>query len=391
MFPRIYKPLMSKSFFLFGARGIGKTTFLHAIFGDDPSVLWIDLLDSTFDRRFRNDPSSMLSLIAQHQSKHPALQWVVIDEIQKCPKLLDVVQQSTFKNKSVLFALTGSSARKLKRDGVNMLAGRALSYSMFPLTHVELGKSFDLVKVMTFGTLPDVAVSDDQRHNRKFLEAYCQTYMKEEVFAEQLARQLDPFKSFMESSAQDNGHILNFDSIGKKIGVSGKTVLNYYSILVDTYLGFLIYPAHPSFRKKIAQKPKFYFFDPGVQRCLAGVLDIPLVESTNLFGDTFEHWLILEVWRLNSIYETGFQLGYIENYGGISIDLVLERARRPSIYIEIKSTTMVTSEHIKHLRIAKKAEPKSRCLCLSRDPIARIEDGIEISPWYQGLQEIFMS
>lgn len=393
MIQRLVNPLKSRSFFLFGARGTGKSTFLKSFFSEEESVLWIDLLDSVWERRLRADPSSLLTAIQALKVPPDTKRWIVIDEVQKCPKILDLVHKSIFSDKNTLFALTGSSARKLKRDGANMLAGRALSYSMFPMTHLELGSAFDLNRALAIGTLPEISCftgGASDRESRKFLEAYCQTYMKEEVFAEQLARRLDPFRSFMECAAQDNGHTLNFESIGKKIGVSGKTVNGYYKILVDTYLGILLYPAHPSFRKKIAQKPKFYFFDLGVQRCLSGTLDIPMVESTNDFGDAFEHWVILEAWRLNELCESGYTLGYLDNYGGLSVDLVLEKPRRNSIYIEIKSTKTVMANHLKHLKIAKKSDPGLRCICLSRDSVRRIENGVEVMPWDVGLTELFV-
>ena len=278
----------------------------------------------------RADPSALLTAIQALKVPPGSKRWVVIDEVQKCPKILDLVHKSIFSDKNTFFALTGSSARKLKRDGANMLAGRALSYSMFPMTHLELGSAFDLNRALAIGTLPELS---------------CST-----------------------------------------VGTSDREARK---ILVDTYLGILLYPAHPSFRKKIAQKPKFYFFDPGVQRCLSGTLDIPMVESTNDYGDAFEHWVILEAWRLNELREAGYTLGYLDNYGGLSVDLVLEKPRRNSIYIEIKSARMVTAGHLKHLKIAKKSDPSLRCICLSRDSVRRIENGVEVIPWDVGLDELF--
>lgn len=387
MFPRLVNPLKTKSFFIFGARATGKSTFLHELFKDELDVAWIDLLDPSWERRVRNDPESILKIGVGTKSKR---RWVVIDEIQKFPALLDSVQRSMLNDKNTLFALTGSSARKLKRSEANMLAGRALSYSMFPLTSFEIGAEFQIQRALEAGTLPESLASESPRETKKFLEAYCQTYMKEEVFAEQLARRLEPFRFFLECAAQDNGHIVNYDSIGRKIGVSGKTVANFYSILAETYLGILLYPSHASFRKKIAQKPKFYFFDTGIQRSLADTVDIPLVESTNAYGDTFEHWVILEAFRLNTLAEKNYTLGFLEAHGGVTIDLVLEKARRPSLFIEIKSAKQVSYEHLKHLRAMQKIDPTGRFICLSRDDLRRTEGGIEIIPWQEGLWEIFL-
>jgi len=252
MIHRIFNPLTTNSFFLFGARGTGKTTWLQGHFEATHS-LWIDLLNLEEEERFALQPQILSELIAKKQPH-----WVIIDEVQKNPKLLDIVHQEIEKRSS-LFALTGSSVRKLKRGAANLLAGRAFVYQMHPLTHLELGESFDVQQSLTWGSLPKLLEYSTDREKISYLKSYTQTYLKEEIVSEQIVRKLEPFRRFLVIAAQQNGEIINFTNIARDVGADTKTVQSYFQILEDTLLGFLLPAYHSSVRKQQASGPKFYF------------------------------------------------------------------------------------------------------------------------------------
>lgn len=384
MFQRIIKISELRSFFLFGARATGKSTLLKERFKNQ-NVLWVDLLDPTWERLLARNPEALSAAILKLNGAGP--KWVVIDEVQKIPQLLDVVHSSIFQGQA-LFALTGSSARKLKNGGANLLAGRALTHSLFPVSFVEIADKFDLIETLTWGALPEIYSLIGNQIRTQYLNSYCQTYLKEEVFAEQLIRNIAPFKNFIELAARENGHILNFQSIARNILVDGKTIASYYSILEDTLLGFLLYPSGLTIRNRQSTKPKFYFFDLGVQRALAGVLDIMPKPRTSYFGELFEHLVILEAYKLNSYFECGFRFSYYYSHSGLEIDLVLEKTWREPIFIEIKSTSEILECHLKALKILQLEMPKARFVCLSLDPIERTHNGIELIPWKAGLLKL---
>lgn len=333
MFQRLLKPSLSQSFFLFGPRGTGKTTFLKNFFQTKPHR-WIDLLDIQQEENYALDRDRLYrELIALKTQK----QWVVIDEIQKIPALLDTVHR-LIEETPLKFALTGSSARKLKQGSANLLAGRAFMNHLFPLTYAEMGQDFSLIKALSWGTLPRVMQFDNDEDKKDFLKAYALTYLKEEIWAEHIIRELDPFRRFLPVAAQANGTILNYSKIARDVGVDYKTIQSYFSILEDTLLGFFIEPYHRSIRKQQRQAPKFYFFDTGVKRALENTLDIPVKPKTYFFGNTFEHWLITEIYRLNHYYKKNYQFYYLLTKDDAEIDLIIERPGRPLLIIEIKST-----------------------------------------------------
>ncbi|MCB0368626.1 MAG: ATP-binding protein [Bdellovibrionales bacterium] len=293
MLKRIVNILKSHSFFLFGPRSTGKSTLLLFNFPKEDH-LWVDLVNSKTESLLRQDPEKLEDLIEGAPSSKQ--KFIIIDEIQKNPKLLDVVHRLSFERK-IKFALTGSSARKLKRGAANLLAGRAFSFTCFPLTHIELEKKFDLDSILAFGSLPEIFELNGQ-DRIFFLRSYVETYFKEEVSAEQLVRNLIPFRNFLEVASHSNGKILNINNIAHDIGVDHSTVKNYSSILEDTMLGFLLPPYHGSIRKRQQSKSKFYYFDLGVQRALSGRLEIKLEPGNYEYGEAFEHFIILEFFRL---------------------------------------------------------------------------------------------
>jgi predicted AAA+ superfamily ATPase len=336
MFKREIKASQSHSFFLFGPRSTGKTTFLKESFKDQ-KVLWLNLLDSKIESRLRRNPETLESMIKSAGQ----IRFTIIDEIQKNPVLLDVVQRLMVEKK-LKFILTGSSARKLNRGHANLLGGRAFRFDCFPLTHTELEKSFLLDEVLKFGSLPEI-FSLEPEDKILFLRSYVETYFREEVVAEQLVRNLTPFRNFLEVAAQANGTILNVNNIAKSLGIDHSTVQNYFSILEDTMLSITLQPYHSSARERHSTKNKFYYFDLGVQRALSGLLEFDLIEGSFDFGNAFEHFIICEFYRLIKYKKPDWKLFYLKTSDNAEIDLVIQRPRQKLVLIEIKSTDDVES------------------------------------------------
>ncbi len=383
MIQRLQKPLRTSSFFLFGARGTGKTTFLRHFFATD-KTLWIDLLDPELEHRYSIRPSELME---QVRAGLRTYDWVVIDEIQKVPKLLDVVH-SAIETHGVRFALTGSSARKLKRESVNLLAGRAFVYRMFPLTSRELGDTWNLSNALHYGTLPGLLPFTTDEERKAFLRSYALTYLKEEVWAEHLIRKLDPFRRFLDIAAQCNGEIVNFSNIARDVGADHKTVGAYFEILQDTLLGFLLEPFHASIRKRQRQSPKFFLFDPGIVRALNGTLNVELNPGTYAFGRAFEHFVLLEIIRLSDYRRNDYRFSYLRTKDGAEIDLIVERPGNTTALVEIKSTDHVDERDVRELSRFLPDFPGADAYCFSRDRARKRIGDVLAVPWDEGLAEL---
>ncbi len=277
----------------------------------------------------------------------------------------------------------------MKRGGANLLAGRAFVYNFFPLSFLELGKTFDLKFVLEWGSLPEVFRLDNDKERSQFLQAYANTYLKEEIWDEHFVRNLDPFRKFLEVAAQANGKIVNYLNISRDVGVEDKTVASFFTLLEDTLLGFFLEPFHNSFRKRLGQTPKFYFFDPGVVRALSRRLSLPLLEQTPSFGDAFEHFIILEIMRLASYFEPEYRFSYIRTANDVEVDLVIERPGIAPLFIEIKSTDEIERTDLSgFIRISKDF---GDCvpICLSRDRFCKKLENVTAYFWQDGIKEIF--
>ncbi len=384
MIERLIKPLMTRSFFLFGARGTGKSTLLRNMFAGEKNILWLDLLDPEQEDRYSRNPAEFSQRLNAIPGKD---NWVDIDEIQKVPRLLDVAQ-SGIEHSGRRFAMTGSSARKLKRKSTNLLAGRAFVYNLFPFTHRELGDHFRLDWALAYGTLPGLSALETPEEKSAFLRAYSLTYLKEEVWAEHLVRNLDPFRRFMEIAAQCNGEIVNFANIARDAGADLKTVQSYFEILEDTLIGFLVEPFHRSVRKRQRRAPKFYLFDPGVRRALDRTLTVELKPGTYAYGKAFEHFLVVECLRLSAYAQNDFRFSYLRTKDDAEIDLIVERPGAPTVLIEIKSAEHVDERDTRSLERFAADIPGSRAFCLSRDPVKRRIGSVTALPWQEGLREI---
>lgn len=354
MLKRLINPSRSHSFFLFGARGSGKTSLIKERFLDE-KTLYVDLLKDREFEALNLEPDSLeRRLLANPQCKR-----IVIDEVQKVPQLLDSVHRLIELDKSKQFILTGSSARKLKRGGANLLAGRAWVYHLFPLCHEEYGSEFSLKNALEWGGLPGQLEFTKTEDKLEFFRAYTSTYLKEEILQEQLVRDLKPFQRFLPIAAQNSGDIVNFSKVAKEVGVAPQTAESYFQILEDTLLGFRLPAFHRSLRKQERMNPKFYLFDLGVLRTLLRTLGSPLQPKTYAYGRAFEHFLIREIISLSSYKRLDDEFYYYATYGGREIDLVIDRGPAGAIFIEIKSTERVTEQDVKHLEALSK-EPKLR-------------------------------
>jgi uncharacterized protein len=386
IFNRTCKPLQSNSFFLFGARGVGKTSLLRNYLASQ-NVREINLLDKFVEDKYSRNPDQLMQEV---EVAPLAYDWIIIDEIQKVPKLLDVVH-NILENPRFpppKFALSGSSARKLRKGAANLLAGRAFVFNLYPLTHFEMGDRFDLEFTLNWGSLPRVLSLPDDISRQEFLRAYVITYLKEEIWAEHLVDDLDPFRNFVEVAAQTNGTIVNFAKIAADVGINEKTAKRYFEILEDTLLGFFLESFNRSVRKRQIVSPKFYLFDIGVTRSLARLLSQNVVAPSSPFGLAFEHFIIAECYRINDYKRLDFRFSFFKTKDGAEIDLIIERPGKPLALIEIKSSENPRDDSVGHLvRLRKEFEP-CECYCLSNIRVPKIVNGVRFLSWRDGLVEL---
>jgi predicted AAA+ superfamily ATPase len=374
------------SFFLFGARGTGKSTLLKASFAAD-NTLFINLLNPSEEIRFLRNPEELRQVVL---ALSPEIHFIVIDEVQKVPKLLDVVHLLLESDKSEKqFILTGSSAKQLKVSGVNLLAGRAFTYNLFPFSYLELGEAFDLNQALCFGMLPKIFSFPNDSYKVKFLQAYTMTYLKEEIWAERLVKNLQNFRCFLEVVAQSNGKVINYTNIARDVGVDDKTVKNYLTLLEDTLVGNFLEPFHHSFRKRLRIAPKFYYFDIGVSRALSATLSLKPTPSTSYYGELFEQFIIIECIKLKHYYQSEYKLSYLMTESGLEVDLIIERAGLPTLFIEIKSKEAVDERDLQSLLRLSADFDNCEAICLSQDPRKKNIQGVTVYPWQEGLRYIF--
>lgn len=373
----------TNSFFLFGARGTGKSTLIRQFF-EGERVLEIDLLDPA---QAEEAMFALGDLKARMDFAIAENHWIFIDEVQKVPKILDLVQSRIDRSKAK-FALSGSSARKLKRGAANLLAGRAYTFRLYPLTSIELGESFDLDQHLRFGGMPHVWNTKDSREQVLYLRSYVTTYLKEEIAEEQFVRKLEPFSRFLQVAAQMSGHLLNYTKVARDVGTSDQTVKSYFQILEETLLGFTLPAYDRSTRKSAGKTPKFYFFDTGVLRALQRSLDQPFDRNHFAYGHFFEHFLIQEITRLTDYYGRDYQFSFLRINDQEEVDLVIDRADLPEILIEIKSTTRVTEEHASVLQRVAAEFPDSDLFVFSNDPEPKAYKRVQCLHWKAGIERI---
>jgi predicted AAA+ superfamily ATPase len=367
----LHSALKKKSHFLLGPRGVGKSHLIRTTLND---AVYIDLLvDDVYSRLLRR-PSSLKEFLPQH-----AAQVIVIDEIQKIPALLDEVHKAIEEQK-LTFLLTGSSARKLRRGGANLLAGRAWERNLFPLTSSELGERFDFLRYLSFGGLPSVYFSD---YPEDELKNYTKLYLKEEIQAEGLVRKFDHFVRFLDFVALTNGEEINYDSLGSDAGVPPRTVASYFELLEDTLVGFSVAPYTKTKKRKSITRSKFFLFDIGVVSALTkrGAL----TETSELLGRAFEHFIAMELRAYSSYSERDLALRYWRTTSQHEVDFILE----DHLAIEVKATTRVSDRHLHGLIALQQEKCVKRHVLVSRDPLRRVVQGIEIIPWQEFCVELW--
>lgn len=354
------------TFFLWGPRQTGKSSLLREIY---PSATWIDLLRTDDFVRYRLRPT----ILREELLDASPSRIVVIDEVQKVPALLDEVHW-LIENRGLRFALCGSSARRVKRGHANLLGGRALRYELLGLVSSEIGQDFDVVRAANHGFLPRHYLSD---RPGMLLRSYVNDYLKEEIAAEGLVRNLPAFSGFLSAAALSDGELVNFTNIARECGVSGPTVREHFQILIDTLLGRFLpaYTKRP--KRRVILAPKFYFADVGVVNHLArrGRLE----PGSELFGKAFESWVHHELQAYRAYREFAFELAFWRLASGIEVDFVVDDLR---VAIEAKSSTRVNDGHLRALReIRRDHTSVKRRIVVSFDTRARrTEDGIEILP-----------
>ena len=333
MFTRLLQ-LPDHSFFVLGPRGTGKTTWLRTVL---PDALWFDLLRTQILLTLTRRPESF----RQQIETRPHGTWVVVDEVQRLPALLNEVQALIVEHgRGYRFALSGSSARKLKRADANLLAGRAINRQFYPLTAAELGWDFELEQVLRFGLLPQVQAEPSFAID--ILDAYVENYIREEIQQEALVRNLASFSRFLEIAALMNGQVVNIAGLSRDAAVARPTVQGYFGTLVDTLIGFWL----PAWRKRVKVKevasPKFYLFDSGVARALAGRSREPLERTER--GHLLETWVLHELRAAMSLHDTGGRLSYWRTPSGSEVDFIWTRGTR-AIGIEVKAAADWRSQY----------------------------------------------
>ena len=359
------------SLFLFGPRFTGKTTLLRAVASD----AYFDLLDPELELQYRSRPG----LFWEQIKILPPGSTIVIDEIQKIPELLNYVQMAIDRYKHICL-ISGSSARKLKRGGANLLGGRALDLKLHPLTCKELKEAFTLDNAMRYGTLPKIySLLDAKKRDMalKYLKSYITTYIKEEIQAEALTRNVGAFHRFLAIAAQSNGQVIEFANISKECSVPASTVKEYYQILEDTLIGFFLWPHDRNERKKA--RPKFYFFDCGVVRTIQNRLQDPPTPQEK--GFLFETWLLGELRRLRDYLGKNHEFSFWRSRKN-EIDIIISNGQGPVLAIECKSG----SNNIKQTTISafRKKFPEVRLVVASaNETVARRSGNVDVLPWQQ--------
>jgi predicted AAA+ superfamily ATPase len=391
MVRRLLRLPKRNSILLLGPRGTGKSTLIRESISESKGLLWIDLLKPEEEELYSRSPGKLREVIEGEKASV-----VVIDEVQKVPKLLDIAHE-LIEARGVRFILTGSSARKLKRESANLLAGRAFSYRLDPLTHLELKKRFNLNEALSYGLLPKIYFPEMSRpkvtwspeEKTTYLQTYARTYLREEIQLEQVVRKVEPFRNFLEIAAQMNGKVIEYSNIARDVGVDEKTVAQYFEILEDTLVGFYLSPYHRSVRKRQGNRPKFYLFDPGVKRALDRTLTVPLLPQTAAFGDAFEHFIILEMHKIAQSINPDIRFSFFRTTDGSQeIDLIIERPGLPLALVEIKSSEKIDPKVISKLNVFKDSFKSAEFFVLCRERRARVVEGVKVLPWDRGIQEI---
>ena len=364
--------LSKKSFFLFGPRATGKSTLIKENLSESSMI--IDLLNSRLYLRLLDSPHDIESIIESGNKG----EIVVIDEIQRIPELLNEVHR-LIEDRNLTFLLTGSSARKLRRGKANLLAGRVWEARLFPLTWKEI-PDFDLNRYLRYGGLPPVYLSE---YPEEELDAYVNTYLKEEIMAEGLIRKLPPFSRFLRSIALANAEMLNFTKIANDCQVPPSTVTEYVGLLEDTLVGFLLPAWTESRKRKAISTGKFYFFDPGVTHTLSGteMLD----RNSHLYGKAFEQFIGMEIRAYLSYKRKRMDLSYWRSVHGYEVDFLMGRQTA----VEVKASQKISQRDFKGLKALEEEKVFKTYILVSQDPINTRENHFQALFWEDFLRDLW--
>ena len=372
--------LKQKSVLLLGPRQTGKTSYIKNQIATPAKAKW-DLLNTRTRMQLERDPQLLYDQIAA-LNIDPESDYVVIDEIQKVPALLDVVHE-VIEEKGIRFILTGSSARKLRAEGVNLLGGRASRATLLPFVYDELkaiGEK-DLDEIFLRGMLPPAWNDPDPEG---FLDDYISTYLQDEIASEGVTRNLPGFGSFLQVAAMQSGEQLNYSNMANDIGMSRQSIANWYQVLEDTLLGFQLPPWKKSSKRKSVSITKFYLFDVGVTRRLSGI-GVP-ADTQSDFGRLFENYIAMELKAWHDYNRRKDTLCYWRTETGTEVDFVLG----DDIAIEVKATRNASQRNLDGLRkIGEERDFRYRIL-VCREPMPRMtDDGILILPWREFLSRLW--
>lgn len=367
-----------QSAFLWGARKTGKSTYLREKF---PNSVLYDFLKTDIFFEFSKNPSLLRErLLAKEESalKKP----VILDEVQKVPQLLDEVHW-LIENKGLRFVLCGSSARKLRKGHANLLGGRAWRYELFPLVSHEIGE-IDLLRALNHGLIPSHYLQNNE-DCKKSLAAYIQDYLREEVFAEGLTRNIPAFSRFFDAFGYSHGEITNYCNIARECGVDSKTVKEYYQILIDTLLAIRVEPFKKrQSRQVITKASKYYMFDVGV----AGYLTKRQITEQKgaEFGHAFEHFMLMEMVAYRSYAGKNFPINFWRTKTGVEVDFVLGQGEAA---IEIKGASRVDKQDTHGLEAFIEEYSPKKCILVCNEKEKRVHGKIIILPWKIFLQELW--
>jgi predicted AAA+ superfamily ATPase len=365
-----------QSAFLWGARKTGKSTWLHQRF---PASIYYDFLKTDVMLELARAPSLLRQqLLAKDAAALEAP--IILDEVQKVPQLLDEVQ-GLIESHGLRFVLCGSSARKLKHGQANLLGGRAWRFEMHPLVSAEV-PNIDLLQALNRGLIP---AHYSQEHYRRSLRAYLQDYLKEEVFAEGLTRNVGAFSRFFDAVGYSHGELINYSNIARDCGVDSKTVKEYYQILVDTLLGYFVEPfKRRQSRQVIGKAPKFYLFDVGVA---GAIMQRNIAEAKGeQFGRAFEHFIFMELIAHRSYSELDYPINFWRTKSGLEVDYVLAGGE---VAVEVKGSARVSERDLHALdSFAAEFKPK-HALLVCNEKEDRVAGGVRVVPWKRFLERLW--
>jgi predicted AAA+ superfamily ATPase len=373
MYSRIITPLFGKSFFLFGPRATGKSTWARAAY---PNALYIDLLAADIYTRLLARPQRLNELIPARFKEA-----IIIDEIQRVPELLNEVHR-LIENRKLSFVMTGSSARKLREKGTNLLAGRALTRRMHPLTVGELGSDFSLDHSLRYGHLPMVYREKDPLD---YLYSYVHTYMQQEVQQEGLTRNLQSFARFLETASFSQAAVLNISQVARECDVHRKVAEAYFHILEDLLVALRLPVFTRRAQRKMTAHPKFFLFDAGVFRAIRprGVLDRP----EEIDGAALETLFLQEIRSINDYHGLKYDLYYWRTPRQLEVDFVLY-GPKGLLAIEIKRTRHIRPRDLRGLRAFKKDYPMARSYLFYGGEERQFRHGIELVPLDHALKRL---